>query len=38
VELVGHDWGGAITYDACVTAPERIERAVTLAFPTHSRS
>jgi pimeloyl-ACP methyl ester carboxylesterase len=33
VELVGHDWGGAITYDACVTAPERIERAVTLAFP-----
>ena len=21
VELVGHDWGGAITYDACVTAP-----------------
>ena len=33
VELVGHDWGAAITYDACVTAPERIERAVTLAFP-----
>src|SRR5438445_6396392 len=33
VELVGHDWGGAITYDACVTAPERIERAVTLAIP-----
>jgi len=33
VELIGHDWGGAITYDACVTAPERIERAVTLAFP-----
>lgn len=33
VELIGHDWGGAITYDAAVTAPERIERAVTLAFP-----
>ena len=33
VELIGHDWGGAITYDVCVTAPERIKRAVTLAFP-----
>jgi pimeloyl-ACP methyl ester carboxylesterase len=33
VELVGHDWGGAITYDVCVTAPDRIDRAVTLAFP-----
>lgn len=33
VELVGHDWGALITYDACVTAPERIERAVTLAIP-----
>jgi len=33
VELVGHDWGALITYDTCVTAPERIERAVTLAFP-----
>jgi pimeloyl-ACP methyl ester carboxylesterase len=22
VELVGHDWGALITYDACVTAPE----------------
>jgi pimeloyl-ACP methyl ester carboxylesterase len=33
VELVGHDWGALITYDACVTAPERIERAVTLAVP-----
>jgi pimeloyl-ACP methyl ester carboxylesterase len=31
VELVGHDWGAAITYHTCVTAPERIERAVTLA-------
>ncbi|MFI5622954.1 alpha/beta fold hydrolase [Nocardioides sp. NPDC051685] len=33
VELVGHDWGAVLTYSACVTAPERIERAVTLAFP-----
>jgi pimeloyl-ACP methyl ester carboxylesterase len=33
VELIGHDWGGAIVYDVSVTAPERIERAVTLAFP-----
>jgi pimeloyl-ACP methyl ester carboxylesterase len=33
VELVGHDWGALITYNACVTAPERIERAVTLAIP-----
>lgn len=33
VDLVGHDWGALITYDACVTAPERIERAVTLAVP-----
>jgi pimeloyl-ACP methyl ester carboxylesterase len=33
VELVGHDWGALIRYDACVTAPERIERAVTLAVP-----
>lgn len=35
VELVGHDWGAMITYDARVTAPERIERAVTLAIPPH---
>ncbi|MEV6324294.1 hypothetical protein AB0M45_24370 [Nocardia sp. NPDC051787] len=33
VELIGHDWGAFITYDACATAPERIERAVTLAIP-----
>jgi pimeloyl-ACP methyl ester carboxylesterase len=33
VELVGHDWRGALSYDACVTAPDRIKRAVTLAFP-----
>lgn len=25
VELIGHDRGALITYDACVTAPERIE-------------
>ncbi|MDX2606723.1 hypothetical protein PV379_32355 [Streptomyces caniscabiei] len=35
VELVGQDWGAMITYDARVTAPERIERAVTLAIPPH---
>lgn len=33
VELIGHDWGALITYDACVTVPERIERAVALAIP-----
>ena len=33
VELISHDWGALITYDTCVTAPERIERAVTLAIP-----
>jgi pimeloyl-ACP methyl ester carboxylesterase len=33
VELIGHDWGALITYDVCVTAPERIERAVALAIP-----
>jgi pimeloyl-ACP methyl ester carboxylesterase len=33
VDLIGHDWGAFITYDATVTAPERIERAVTLAIP-----
>src|SRR5690349_21687097 len=26
LELVGHDWGALITYDACATAPERIDR------------
>ncbi|KQN74661.1 alpha/beta fold hydrolase [Devosia sp. Leaf64] len=34
VELIGHDWGALITYDTCVTAPDRIERAVTMAM-TH---
>ncbi|MDQ1181852.1 alpha/beta fold hydrolase [Rhodococcus sp. SORGH_AS_0301] len=33
VELIGHDWGALITYDACVTAPDRIQRAVALAVP-----
>lgn len=33
VELIGHDWGALITYDACVTAPEKIVRAVALAIP-----
>ncbi len=33
VDLVGHDWGAAITYVACAAAPERIDRAVTLALP-----
>jgi pimeloyl-ACP methyl ester carboxylesterase len=37
VELIGHDWGAFITYDACATAPERIKRAVTLAIP-HPRT
>lgn len=32
-ELIGHDWGALITYDACVTAPKRIERAAALAIP-----
>jgi len=33
VELIGHDWGALITYDVCVTAPEKIVRAVALAIP-----
>lgn len=33
VDLVGHDWGAAITYAACLAAPARIRRAVTLALP-----
>jgi pimeloyl-ACP methyl ester carboxylesterase len=32
-DLVGHDWGAAITYAACAAAPARIGRAVTLALP-----
>ncbi|MDX2092546.1 MAG: alpha/beta hydrolase [Kofleriaceae bacterium] len=33
IDLVGHDWGAAITYIACVLAPERVRRAVTMAVP-----
>src|SRR5205814_1786744 len=33
VDLVGHDWGGAITYTVCAAAPSHVHRAVTLAIP-----
>jgi pimeloyl-ACP methyl ester carboxylesterase len=33
VDLVGHDWGAVITYAACLAAPGRIRRAVTMAVP-----
>jgi pimeloyl-ACP methyl ester carboxylesterase len=33
VDLVGHDWGAAITYAVCARAPDRIRRAATLALP-----
>jgi pimeloyl-ACP methyl ester carboxylesterase len=33
VDLVGHDWGAAITYATCAAAPQRVRRAVTLALP-----
>lgn len=33
IDLVGHDWGAAITYAVCATAPARVRRAVTLALP-----
>ncbi len=33
VDLVGHDWGAVITYAVCMTAPETVRRAVTLALP-----
>jgi len=33
VDVIGHDWGALITYDATVSAPDRIARAVTLAIP-----
>jgi pimeloyl-ACP methyl ester carboxylesterase len=41
VDLVGHDWGAAITYAVCARSPARVRRAVTLAVPhprTFSRS
>lgn len=37
VDLVGHDWGGVLTYLVCGSAPERIRRAVSLAMP-HPRT
>jgi len=33
VDLVGHDWGAAITYAVCATMPAKVRRAVTLALP-----
>ena len=33
VDVVGHDWGAAITYAVCATAPARVRRAVTMALP-----
>lgn len=33
VDLVGHDWGGEITYTVCAGAPSHVRRAVTLAIP-----
>ncbi len=33
VDLVGHDWGAAITYATCIAVPQRIRRAATLALP-----
>ena len=33
VDVVGHDWGAAITYALCIVAPQRVRRAVTLAVP-----
>jgi pimeloyl-ACP methyl ester carboxylesterase len=32
-DVVGHDWGGAITYTLCARSPARVRRAVTLAIP-----
>lgn len=37
IDLVGHDWGAAITYTVCALAPELVRRAVTLACP-HPRT
>jgi pimeloyl-ACP methyl ester carboxylesterase len=33
VDLVGHDWGAAITYATCHAIPDRIRHAATLALP-----
>jgi pimeloyl-ACP methyl ester carboxylesterase len=32
-DMIGHDWGAAITYRVCVLAPGLVRRAVTLAAP-----
>ncbi len=32
-DVIGHDWGGAITYTLCAQTPARVRRAVTLAIP-----
>jgi pimeloyl-ACP methyl ester carboxylesterase len=32
VRIVGHDWGGWIAFLACMTAPERFERALALGI------
>ena len=37
IDLVGHDWGAAITYTVCAIAPALVRRAVTLACP-HPRT
>ena len=37
VNLVGHDWGAVMTYALCLTAADRVRRAVTMAVP-HPRT
>ena len=32
-DIIGHDWGAAITYQVCALAPGLVRRAVTLAAP-----
>jgi pimeloyl-ACP methyl ester carboxylesterase len=32
-DMIGHDWGAAITYQVCALAPGLVRRAVTLAAP-----
>jgi pimeloyl-ACP methyl ester carboxylesterase len=33
VDIVGHDWGAAITYAVCAAVPDRVRRAVAIAVP-----
>ncbi|HET7506283.1 MAG TPA: alpha/beta hydrolase [Kofleriaceae bacterium] len=33
LDVVGHDWGAAITYALCATRPELVRRAVALSVP-----